>query len=415
MASLSPNELNVLMFSPAYDLAGGAVIAANRLFHSLNQNGVRARMLTGKSSFENEFVNELPHNFTGEKILSRLTGPLGLNYIHYYSTFSIPRHKFFQEADVLNFHTIHSGYFNYLALPRLTNLKPAVYTLHDAWSFTGHCGVSFDCERWKTGCGKCPYPKNHPSIQRDATRTEWKLKNRAYKRSNITFVTPSKWLASLAKQSMIGGHDIHVIPYGLDTNIFEPLEAEHCRRALGIPAGKKVLLFGAMGLTERGKGGDLLVKALNKMPQSVKKDIVLLTLGQADEAFKNSIDIPIINLGYVSGDRMKTVAFSAADIFVFPTRSDNHPCIVQESLACGVPIVSFDHTGVPELVREGVTGYLARPEDADHFLARILQLLEENEVREQMKKNCREIALAEYSFGLQAERYKTLFGSLLGK
>ena len=321
--------MNVLMFSPAYDLAGGAVIAANRLFQSLQKEGVNAKMLVGKTSFENENVNELQHNFLGEKILSRFTLPMGLNYIHYYSTFGIPKHKFFKQADILNFHSIHSGYFNYLALPKLTKLKPAVFTLHDAWSFTGHCGVSFDCEKWKTGCGKCPYPHNYPPIQRDATRLEWKLKKRTYSKSKITFVTPSKWLASLAKQSMIGEYEIKTIPYGLDTDVFEPLDPAHCRKILGVPEGKKVLLFGAMGLTEIGKGGDLLIKALNKMPASLKKSIVLLTLGQADEAFKNSIDIPILNLGYVSGDRMKAIALSAADIFIFPTRSDNHPCIVQ--------------------------------------------------------------------------------------
>ncbi len=405
--------MNVLMFSPSYDLAGGAVIAANRLFHGLLKEGVDVKMLTGKSSFENERVNVLTHNLTGEKILSRFTTAMGLNYIHYYSSFRIPGHPFFKSADILNFHTIHSGYFNYLALPKLTQLKPAVYTLHDAWSFTGHCGVSFDCERWKKGCGSCPYPDNYPPIKRDSTALEWKLKNRTYKRSRLTFVTPSRWLASLAKQSMIGEYDIHTIPYGLDTDIFEPLDPEQCRRALGVPSGKKVLLFGAMGLTERGKGGDLLVKALSKIPAALKKELVLLTLGQADEILKNTIDLPIINLGYVSGDRMKAIALSAADLFIFPTRSDNHPCIVQESLACGTPIVSFNHTGVPELVREGVTGYLAKPEDADDFLARILQLLEEDELRAQMKKNCRTIALNEYQLGISAKRYQELFSSIL--
>ena len=407
--------MNALLFSPAYDLAGGAVIAANRLFHGLRKEGVNAKMLVGKTSFEDDNVKELPHNFTGEKILSRFTIPLGLNYIHYYSTFRIPRHPFFKEADVLNFHTIHSGYFNYRALPRLTALKPAVFTLHDAWSFTGHCGVSFDCERWKTGCGKCPYPLNHPPIRRDATAWEWKLKKSVYKRSRLTFVTPSNWLASLAKKSMVGEYDIQTIPYGLDTDIFVPLDPEYCRQVLGIPKGKKVLLFGAMGLKEYGKGGDLLIAALNKMPASMKNSVALLTLGQADEAFKNSIDIPTYNLGYVSGDRMKAIALSAADIFIFPTRSDNHPCIVQESLACGTPVVSFDVTGVPELVRPGITGYLAEAANAESFLDKIMQLLEEDKIRSEMKVSCRNIAVAEYNLTLQAERYKALYASLINK
>src|ERR1700741_5385320 len=111
--------MNVLMFSPSYDLAGGAVIAANRLFHGLQQQGVNTKMLVGKSSFENDSVKEITHNFIGEKILSRITTPLGLNYIHYYSSFGIPKYEFFKQADILNFHSIHSGYFNYLSLPKL--------------------------------------------------------------------------------------------------------------------------------------------------------------------------------------------------------------------------------------------------------------------------------------------------------
>jgi glycosyltransferase involved in cell wall biosynthesis len=404
--------MNALLFSPSYDLAGGAVIAANRLFHGLRKQGVNAKMLVGKSSFENDNIKILPHNFTGEKILSRLNVPFGLNYIQYYSTFSLSKNEFFKQADVLNFHTIHSGYFNYLALPKLTHLKPAVFTLHDAWSFTGHCGVSYDCEKWKTGCGKCPYPNNYPPIKRDATKLEWKIKENIFSRSKLTIVTPSKWLMNLAKQSLIGRLDIHHIPYGLDTEVFKPLDPAHCRNVLGIPKEKKVLMFGAMGLTEYGKGGDLLVKALKKIPDSVKKSVVLLTLGQADELFKNNIDILTINLGYVSGDRMKAIAFSAADIFVFPTRSDNHPCIVQESLACGTPVISFNVTGVPELVRPGITGYLAQPENADDFLTKILQLLEEDKKREDMKISCRQIAVEEYGLDIQAQRYKELFSSL---
>jgi hypothetical protein len=77
--------------------------------------------------------------------------------ITYWSTQAIAQHPFYQEADVLHFHNLHGGYFNYLFLPYLTRNKPAVYTLHDMWGFTGHCSYSFDCNRWQKGCGSCPY------------------------------------------------------------------------------------------------------------------------------------------------------------------------------------------------------------------------------------------------------------------
>ena len=100
-----------------------------------------------------------------------------------------------------------------------------------------------------------------------------------------------------------------------------------------------------------------------------------------------------LNLGYVSSDRLKSIAFSAADLFVFPTRADNLPLILQESLACGTPIVSFKVGGVPDLVRPGITGYLASPENANDFCNGIVQLLEDQNLRNSMSKNCRAIAV----------------------
>lgn len=113
--------------------------------------------------------------------------------------------------------------------------------------------------------------------------------------------------------------------------------------------------------------------------------------------------IPTLNLGYVSGDRMKSIAYSAADVFIFPTRADNLPLVLQESMACGTPMVSFKVGGVPDLVRPGITGYLAQPEDTQDFCNGIVQLLVDREQRLKMSENCRAIALQEYTLELQAK------------
>ena len=82
-------------------------------------------------------------------------------------------------------------------------------------------------------------------------------------------------------------------------------------------------------------------------------------------------------------------------------------------MACGTPMVSFKIGGVPDLVRPGITGYLAQPEDAQDFAIGIEQLLSNTALREQMSQNCREIALQEYSLSLQAERYISLYTQAL--
>ena len=399
--------MNVLHINQS-DVIGGASIAGYRLHEGLLAQGVDSRLLVGKEQTSSDRVAVIKRNPI-EKQLNSLTWRLGLNYIHCLSTFDIPKHDFYKDADVLNFHNLHSGYFNYLALPKLTQHKPAVLTLHDMWSFTGHCAYSYECDRWKSGCGKCPHPDVYPPIKLDNTRLEWQMKNWAYHRSTLTIVAPSNWLTKLASCSILNRFSIHCIPNGIDTEVYQPLDREQCRSVLNIAKNKKVLMFGADNLTDARKGGDLLLKALASLQPSLKAQTLLLTLGNGGEAIAEKVGIQTLNLGYVTSDRLKSIAYSAADLFIFPTRADNLPLMLQESLSCGLPVISFDIGGVPDLVRPGVTGYLAVAEDIKDFSHGIIQLLEDKNLRDRISKQCREIALQEYSLALQAQRYIDLY------
>ncbi|AKG20954.1 glycosyltransferase family 4 protein [Calothrix sp. 336/3] len=405
--------MNVLHINQS-DISGGAAIAGYRLHQGLLAQGIDSRLLVGTVKNISDRVAPIPRaNLIIEKLISQVTWHLGLNYIKYISSFDIPKHSFYQDANILNFHNLHSGVFSYMAIPWLTESKPAIFTLHDMWSFTGHCAYSYDCMRWKNGCGKCPYPDSYPAVSRDNTQIEWKLKNWVYSRSNLTIVTPSNWLFEQAKQSMLKRFSIHHIPYGIDTEAYQPLDSAQCRYLLGIPESKKVLLFAADSLKDSRKGGDLLLKALQKLPASLKSETVLLTFGSGGDTISEEVGIVTINLGYISSDRIKSVVYSAADLFIFPTRADNLPLVLQESMACGTPMVSFKIGGVPDLVRSGITGYLATPEHADDFCNGIVELLEDDKLRQQMSRNCRKIACAEYPIELQAQRYIKLYQELL--
>ena len=370
-------------------------------------------MLVENVKTDSDRIETVPRKTRIENQLYRFTRYSGLNDINLFSSFDIPNHKFYQDADILNFHNLHTGYFNYLAITKLTKTKPAIFTLHDMWSFTGHCAYSYDCDRWKIGCGSCPYPDIYPAIRRDSTRIEWKLKNWIYSKSNLTIITLSHWLTEQAKASMLSRFPIHHIPNGIDTNAYQPLDRHLCKVVLGIPQNKRVLLFGADSLKDKRKGGDLLFNALQQLPQSLRSEILLMTFGNGSEAITTELGIPTFNLGYISSDRLKSIAYSAADLFIFPTRADNLPLVLQESMACGTPMVSFDIGGVPDLVRPMVTGYLAKTEDAKDFCNGIVKLLEDDQLRQTMSDNCRAIALAEYPLELQAERYIKLYKEIL--
>jgi glycosyltransferase involved in cell wall biosynthesis len=132
----------------------------------------------------------------------------------------------------------------------------------------------------------------HPAVKTDNTHLEWKLKNWVYSRANLTIVAPSNWLAEQAEQSMLNHFPIHHIPYGIDTETYEPLNTEQCRLVLGIPNNKKVLMFGAESLKDSRKGGDLLLKALQCLPESLKAETTL-------SAVTASNQLPFLLLTYL--------------------------------------------------------------------------------------------------------------------
>ena len=391
------------------DTAGGAAIAGYRLHQGLVEQGIDSKLLVGNKQTDHPKVALIPRRYRLENQLYRFTNRLGFHTLNHVGSFDIPKHPFFQEADILNFHNLHSTGFSYLAIAKLTQHKPAVFTLHDMWSFTGHCAYSYDCNRWQTGCGQCPYPETYPSIKRDSTHWEWKLKNWVYNRSNLTIVTLSHWLTKLAKESILNRFPIHHIPNGIDVHAYKPLDPDLCRATLGIPSDKKVLLSSAQSLQDSRKGGHLLVKALQSLPETLKQNCFLLTFGKQATQLEQAMELPALHLGYMSSDRLKAMAYSAADLCVFPTRADNLPLVLQESMACGTPMVSFKVGGVPDLVRPGITGYLAAPENVQDLRDGMVQFLEDDELRETMSKNCRDIAVQEYSLELQAKRYVELY------
>ncbi|MCB0207750.1 MAG: glycosyltransferase family 4 protein [Anaerolineae bacterium] len=403
--------MNVLHINQA-DIAGGASIAGYRLHLGLQYKGVNSRLLVGTMTATDANITPIPSWSWADILLHQATKRLGLNNTNFLSTFTVSNHPFFQEADILNFHNLH-GYFNYLALPHLTKNKPAIFTLHDMWSFTGHCTYSYDCNRWINGCGNCPYPEIHLAIQRDSTNLEWKLKTWVYKHFNGIVVAPSQWLTKLAQQSILNCLPIYHIPYGIDTTAYHPLNPDQCRNELGIPKDKYVLMFSAANLDDFRKGGDLLLGALSNLPESIKNETVLLTVGAIGKNLFKLTEIETLNLGYLTEDRQKAVAYSAADLFILPSRADNLPIVLQESMSCGTPMVAFNIGGVSDLVHSGVTGYLAEPEQASDMCNGIIRLLEDKQLRKQMEQNCRDLILKEYTLDLQAQRYIELYHQIL--
>jgi glycosyltransferase involved in cell wall biosynthesis len=313
-------------------------------------------------------------------------------------------------CDVLNLHGIY-GFVDFRSFFRAVPQRtPLVWTLRDPNPFTGGCHYYGPCRRFNDRCGACP--ELGSSNESDLSREVWKRKRAAYSRvpvGRLHLVTPSRWLAGEVRQSkLLGGFPVSVIPNGLNTEVFSPRDRMMARAALGIPLDARVILFVAASVRDPRKGFKLLGDAL--APIAREAGIHLVSVGR--HGFSPNARVPTLSLGYLENDRVLSLAYSAADVYVTPTLDDNLPHTVMESLSCGTPVVGFDVGGVPDMVRDGVTGFVVAKGDTVALRQAILQVLDNPAVRAGMSQNCRRIAVEEYGIKLPAQRYLALYQSM---
>jgi len=414
--------MNILHINLA-DQARGAAKAALRLHKAQIKAGHSSRMLVGYLKKPRPEIAMLPARETVWqqrffRFVNRFEERTGLQYLWQPWKKQFLRHPFAQQAEVINLHNIHSGYFSHTILPRLSQIAPLVWTLHDLWSITGHCSYPYlhDCERWKIGCGQCPALADYPPIAIDTTALLWRIKAGVYRRSALTLVAPSQWMAEFARQSpLFRTFDIHCIPHGLDLRIFSPTPKKAARRKLGLPLEAKIVLFAAFDLFQARKGGVYLFEAMQRLWDEGKKDLLLVTMGSAAAELGDRYKFPVHPLGLIQDEKTLAQCYSAADLYAGPSLAEAFGLVYMEAMACATPVVAFDCTAVTEVVRHLETGYLARLKDADDLTHGLRLLLEDDERREKLGRQSRALAEAEYALALQAARYVELYQQVIAR
>jgi len=368
--------LHLNMSSPL----GGASIGALRLHRSLLKSGVESRFMGAlPDRTSDETMRPWRQPGLAEKLVEKVTWRLGLNSIHAFRTRQLLLDPWFQWADVVHLHNLHGEAFSYLALPDLAKQKPLIWTLHDMWPITGHCGFSLGCDRWRTGCGRCPHLEVYPGAARDATRWEWRLKHRAINLARPVFAAPSHWLCGLAAESFPGLAPVHHVPYSIDASIFRPLPSPDARTVLGLPSDKMLLLSAACHLGDARKGGHLLAEALKKLPDSLLRRTAVVSLGEGSGPWLGELrarGIPVFPLGYVAEAARLAVVYSAVDLLLFPTMDDNLPIVVLEALACGTPLLAFSVGGMPDLCATSGSGVVVPPFDVGMYAGKLREFIE---------------------------------------
>ncbi len=413
------------------DIQGGAARAAYRLHKGLKQIGTDCRMIVRYKVSTDDTVlsinlKKLDEDFNEIYFLNKV---IQGQYINAHRTdisntiFSLPypgydlsRLSVVQDANIINLHWI-AYYQSPLTLQKLFTLgKPVVWTLHDQWAFTGGCHYSAGCQKYRQDCSSCPQLAEDIF---DLPAVILKDKLELFKGAKLTIVSPSRWLADCARQSMLFKDiRVEVIPNPLETDIFSPMPKSEAKKSMGISEEMLTLLFGAETNNEKRKGFQQLVAAIKYcLTSSDFRNLVkngkinIFCFGHPNSELA-SIDIPVSSLGYLNSDEQLRKAYTAADILILPSLEDNLPNTMTESLSCGTPVIAFDVGGIPDVVVHGITGYLAPVGDIQQMGEAILSLIFNHEQRALMGKKGRQLIVKKCSLNTQAGQYQSLFSEL---
>ncbi|WP_448266999.1 glycosyltransferase family 4 protein [Nostoc sp. DSM 114159] len=405
-----------------HDISGGAARAAYRLHTGLQNIGLQSQMLVQeKYSHDKTIIAPKIRLFQGIAKAKLTVESLPLKLYRQkkntpFFTQWLPDRVIPKVAqinpDIINLHWISGGFMQIETFAKLK--RPLVWTLHDMWGFTGGCHVTGECDRYKISCGACP--QLNSGNEWDLSRWVWQRKAKAWKNLNLTLVSPSSWLAECARSSSLFQNlRIEIIPHGLDTQKYRPINQHFARETLNLPQNKKLILFGAIEATsDRNKGFHLLQPALQELSKSGwKDDLEVVIFGASQPENPPNLGFKTHYLGHLHDAISLATVYSAADVMLVPSLQESFGQTASESFACGTPVVAFNSTGLKDIVDHQQNGYLAKPYEVEDFAKGIIWVLENEQRLQKLSFYAREKAEQKFTLELQARRYSALFQEIL--
>jgi glycosyltransferase involved in cell wall biosynthesis len=360
------------------NLDEGAAKGAFLLHEQLRLEGVQSTLFTNSiTDFDKEGVHSTSKRFFAIKktaLIRRLDNFYKLFYENRKELkfspgifgINIQKTREFSEADLIHLHWICNGFIDIKYLSGID--KPIVWTLRDMWPFTGGCHYSLDCDKFQTKCGSCPQLGS--KRKRDLSTFIQKRKQKAYP-DHITYVGISNWMTEQAKKSrLIGDSRVEMIPNNIDLKHFYSSDKDEARNYFNLPSDKPILLFGSHYLKSIYKGYDILFEVLDNMDL----DVQILYFGRNDTDELKQLSMDATYLGFLNTTEMR-MAYTAADVFISPSRAESFGKTVAESMACGTPVVCFDDTGSADIVDHKTNGYLAQPYSTDDIISGVKYVL----------------------------------------
>lgn len=312
------------------------------------------------------------------------------------------------QPDVIHLHNLHGYYihigllFKYLKKIR----KPVIWTLHDCWTFTGHCS-HYDyigCDKWRKMCHHCVLKGEYPtSYFIDRSSKNYQQKKKIFTGIyNITFVTPSRWLMREVKNSYLNEYPVKVINNGIDIDVFKPILSD-IKRFYNLEG--KFLILGLASIWGERKGLQYFIDLAGRL----KPDEKIILVGVSEGQIKKLPD-GIIGVRSTNSTLRLAEIYSSADVFVNPTLEDNYPTTNLEAMACGTPVITFNSGGSAESIKEGCGMVVERGNLEE--LVQAISVIKKNR-KNYYAANCRQHALSSFNKNARFEEYIELYRTVL--
>jgi glycosyltransferase involved in cell wall biosynthesis len=415
--------MNILILNTHNPLNASGVVSSD-LFIQLKDRGHNVRLLV--NSFDEKYpdgIVSLETSFAAKKKLLWEKVEWRLNKLKSLLKIDIktdPRYPFFILDEKKHFYSTKKilkaagftpdiviilfakGFLNAKNIFELNKYSGAkiFWLMFDMAPFTGGCHYAWDCKGYQVECGNCP--GLYSSDSSDITRRNLSYKKRFFDKVKIHILAGSEWQYNQAKQSVLFKNSpVYKLLLPINVSVFKPVDKEKHRMNLNITPDRKIIFFGAVTISEERKGMRYLIESLVKLNQMIsetlpelKEKVLLLIAGKGFAGLEESLPFESKYMGYLDNTYGIASAFQAADVFICPSIEDSGPMMINQSIMCGTPVVSFEMGVSLDLVITGVTGHRARLRDSDDMAKGLYNIISLTKTDyNKMADNCRELGL----------------------
>jgi glycosyltransferase involved in cell wall biosynthesis len=395
--------------------SGGAFNSAYRLHKGLLDTGVASSVLTLSQSKADDLVAFPSFGKYGLSIKNRVLNKLGIKALKakkrvedynkldtWIEAFASPSSDYklgkyivdHLKPDIINLHWC-ANFLDYGEFFDAVNV-PVVWTLHDEQPFSAYWHYSND--------------RNATAVAREIEEEYFRIKAEglAKFKKQIQIVAPSQWLLNESKGSKLFASLPHqLIRYGLETNIYKM--TDELPKSFVIDQAKEdkiKLLFICQSVANPRKGMGTFLDALSQLNPAHYQ---LIAVGEVSPEIQKDLTLDTVFTGSISDPLELAKVYNYCDAMVIPSKQDNLPNTMLESLACGTPVIGTPAGGISEILKNPIFGILSETHDAVDLAKAIRSFSAESFER----KVIAELAHQIFDLEKQAKEYTTVYNNLL--